>query len=543
MFKARNSKSLSERVDTTFPARSQPARGTRWRLCLIAGGLPVVALAALHGMGSRIMYQSGPVSTAHHVVAQDCAACHTEAWVPVRRLFSIAANATSTPNAQCIACHKVPVRHDPAEAHVALHHENEVGSVHNCAECHREHVGKERLARVVDAKCTACHGELLVAPGSKRSFEPSIGSFAEHPEFAVFRPRQPWESGEAPSAAVRGDSPAGKEVETFSGADLDAYDRAHPRAPWLDKTRLRFNHALHLGAVDKDGKPRDLKSNVRKHLRDKLPEGPVDCTWCHVPEPGPDRRYMQPIHYERHCALCHENQLVPEFLEADLDGSPLAADGQPPTRRPVPHGSEQLVASDLRSRVAAWVMRPSGQAGPAADGPRPFPGLGWPEPVVSLLALTRIELNVAHAEQRLFAPPAAAAPAARIGCVHCHEVSAAAPAAAGLTYRVTRPDIPRQWQAHARFSHDSHREINCEQCHADVRLSTKTQHILLPRVNLCQNCHGHDTVGVTRARSDCAECHAFHRLDSFGAADFRGNLNLNLETVSPKREEGSPPQP
>ena len=64
-----------------------------------------------------------------------------------------------------------------------------------------------------------------------------------------------------------------------------------------------------------------------------------------------------------------------------------------------------------------------------------------------------------------------------------------------------------RWFPYAKFSHESHRMLDCAGCHAGAATSTLTSDVLMPQRDTCLTCHSRSTLGV---RSDCLECHSYH---------------------------------
>jgi hypothetical protein len=64
-----------------------------------------------------------------------------------------------------------------------------------------------------------------------------------------------------------------------------------------------------------------------------------------------------------------------------------------------------------------------------------------------------------------------------------------------------------RWFPYARFSHESHRMLDCNGCHEPAATSEKTADVLMPKIETCKKCHNRTTAGV---RSDCLECHLYH---------------------------------
>ncbi|HLW64676.1 MAG TPA: hypothetical protein VKS79_05100, partial [Gemmataceae bacterium] len=55
-------------------------------------------------------------------------------------------------------------------------------------------------------------------------------------------------------------------------------------------------------------------------------------------------------------------------------------------------------------------------------------------------------------------------------------------------------------------NHGSHRAMACTACHEKAQTSTQTSDVLLPKADLCKQCHN-PAAGV---RSDCVTCHLYH---------------------------------
>jgi hypothetical protein len=362
-------------------------------------------------------------------------------------------------NDDCARCHTEPFevtrRLSPAQA--ALHtvpdevceqcHE---GALHNeqqdhtpaCAGCHREHRGAESLAaNVADSHCTACHRDLHRKDGQTAQFQ-NVDSFAgDHPEFGLWR-------GEPPT----------------------------------DPGHVHFNHKVHL-------QPDGVRAPRGRTVK-------LECTSCH--QPGPDRRYPEPINYERHCAECHP--LSVQVLGDTGDKGAQAAAEQF-RKTPAPHRPPAEVRAALRERflqfvhdhptiLAAKAESPSGRPIPGshpASAPPTGDSAGW------------VDYQLRETERALFDGPG--------GCRHCH-------VSAGVTPAARRPeDLPQyqpsnllaRWYPHSRFDHDAHRMLTCTECHAATD-STTAADVLLPRIETCRRCHN-PQAGV---RSDCVDCHVYH---------------------------------
>jgi hypothetical protein len=256
-----SSKSIAERVDHGFHRRGNGFRRWRWRASLLAlvAAMLLPAWAALDR--NERLYEAGPVSEAHQLIANDCHRCHTASWKPAQRLARLDSDLVSVPDPSCTVCHAGP-----------LHHQNEVPARTHCANCHREHRGHKELARVKDVYCTQCHASLQTTEGPSMNFARSIDGFAAHPEFAFLR--SPDKLSPGPDHLVR------QVAELIDGR-------------WRDRARLRFNHKKHAG-------PGQL-------LRLDGSRQALSCEHCHQLDASSGT--MRPIRHEQHCAECHGNQL------------------------------------------------------------------------------------------------------------------------------------------------------------------------------------------------------------------------------------------
>lgn len=160
--RTRSAKKLAQRIDLNY---FKHARGMkRWRV-LLSIAAPVAGLLWLGGMaaaGSRAPYSSGPVAAAHAFVELKCEVCH-------QRDTSFRAHVTGQ---SCLTCHDAP-SHPPGNStrlNVAMP---------ACAACHREHQGRDALARTPATQCIGCHTESRVM---------AVGRFpGDHPPFAAIR--------------------------------------------------------------------------------------------------------------------------------------------------------------------------------------------------------------------------------------------------------------------------------------------------------------------------------------------------------------------
>jgi hypothetical protein len=320
------------------------------------------------------------------------------------------------------------------------------GTVSGCADCHREHRGHAVLAQVPDRQCTACHAHLKTTKADT-AFE-DVPAFTSHPEFALWRRSAP------------------------------------------DTGTVRFNHSRHLNLTSQSGL-RGIDGPLSR-LKEQ------QCNYCHRTDPA--GRYMLPIKYETHCQACHplQVQVSGDWPDQRL-GEALKAFAKEPVPHPARGQGPAMVRALVRDRYLDFAQKHPAvvktAAADAADPPRPLPGTRRGQPATRG-QLAFVEQQVQTAERLLFD--------GADGCRRCHQERAGARVNGLPDYG--KPAIPAHWLAHSKFKHDSHRMLGCLECHAQALTSGSAKEVLMPRMAVCQQCHG----SPGGARSDCFECHDFH---------------------------------
>jgi hypothetical protein len=470
----RSPKTLSEWFELDYFRRRRLFRGLRRSLIGVAFLASCLTVGWTLLPGKQTVYQAGPLSTAHALFNQDCGKCHTEAFPTLKRLWTSDAAVRSVPDSACQQCHSGARHHDCV-------------APRNCASCHHEHRGQTALARVTDDQCTFCHADLKCDNGRAISFAPHITAFLEgrHPEFRLWREGEPADPG-----------------------------------------TVRFNHKLHLEAMlDIDHEQRKLQRQKLQEIggapcAGELPKKQVRlaCRSCH--EMDAAGRYMQPISFDRHCKECHP-------LSVQLVG-----DWKPPLREracafstsPAPHPAAgetaEAVRAALRERLTRFILNPDNKAFLTDPKPvqpaRPIPGWGRIEPV-SPREYAWVNRQLEQIEWVLFDGGG--------GCRHCHqETTIMARRPGGLPdYRPPGlRGVEKPWYEHSVFSHNSHKALDCAQCHAGVEASEKASDVLMPRLATCRQCH--NTQDRASARADCVACHLYHNLEE--KRQFQGRLTI-----------------
>jgi hypothetical protein len=350
--------------------------------------------------------------------------------------------------------------------HGVQHHAN-ASRDPSCVTCHREHAGHEVLARhVASRQCTECHGDLAnhLKPGEKTRFNAAITSFNhDHPEFARSKNGQ------------------------------------------KDGSKVKFNHKAHL----------DLNLEDLQGLGSKM-----DCIQCH--QVDDERRYMKPIQYDKHCARCHQLNVV---LLGDFSKE-LKVKATEFSKTPLPHKEPAVVRAVLRDRLVDFAQKNAvvSSQGAPIEAPRPLP---WkPASAVSERQWSWTMEQGKQAEGLLFMNKQWSKTEPLTGCIHCHFEKKSNERVDGLpVFQETK--IPQHWHQQSVFSHGAHRMMSCTGCHdrnaAGVKVadSKTAEDVLLPTIQSCQECHG----PAGSARNSCVECHRYH--DRAHERDPNGALKLD----------------
>jgi hypothetical protein len=369
-------------------------------------------------------WNPGPMSRGHQIFGRDCRTCHQFAFLQVR-------------DSACITCHQTIKEHVPR---VELTGARGITfAATRCAECHRDHKGMQMAPRAQEL-CADCHVDVKNAAPSAQSHNVT-DFFADHPPFRL--------------SLIDADKP--KAVRRVR--------QASPRpADMLERSNLKFNHALHLD-------PQGIRDpQARRSV--------MNCTDCHVPDEG--TRLMAPVNMERHCQRCHSLAFEPKV-----------------TSREVPHGSEEQVITVLREFYARLVL------GDPPPGVTPPPDLQRMRPGAEVDYQERqAALRIADARaQRVLGELYET----RDVCSICHYVKHAD--AGG--YKVAPVRMARVWMPQALFSHAKHATERCSTCH-DAARSSKATDIAMPDVDKCRECHVGARPVLGKVTSDCATCHKFH---------------------------------
>jgi len=465
-------------------------RRRRW-LTLVAGLLPLLFVGVYAARKDQTIYHARPVSTGHQLWRNDCGKCHKTPWQPLVRLAALDNNARSVRDQDCRQCHvqRSDDHHKVASA----------ASYPDCAACHKEHQGQRRLAEVADEFCLSCHRDLKAQHPGQVSFIDGIESFDSHPPFALHRT---WQA-DPRAAGSAADNLPGEAHAAWSNVEIQSRG-----GTWqaVDKAKLEFSHKRHLGRHLKRLAAQPAGEDAADEFRK------LDCVNCHQPDAA--GHFMKPIVYEDHCANCHPLKYSSNLLGSGTDES-------------LPHEKAEIVHGVLRDRLMAFAKNNPQQVSEAVGTTPRLPNKGR---AASKDEWAFVEEQLQLIETAVFQKPAAGASPKNNACQKCHQVEPAKHSegrVSPLSFEITPPEIPQRWLQHSRFRHDRHRELTCVHCHhtssseedalhdggAAITLeSDAVKDVLMPSVQICQQCHGDHgrSAFAGRARSGCIECHQYH---------------------------------
>ena len=462
-------------------------------------------------LGDHRAFQARCVSDAHRVFEQDCKSCHDRSLAPLSRMVTFDNTIHSTSDKKCQACH--PQSNEDhlspsisGDARLLTKRGEDIGELREgrdetlkrqlhahflklgCAGCHQEHRGHLHLADVADEHCSTCHSTIheQISP---RRFELNFANFGHHPEFALWQ--NPVKTTTVPAEELRESSPV-------------KWEQDGP----VDRSAIKFSH--------------------HRHLDPKLPmpggkTTELSCVDCHQPDAS--GAYFRPLTFAQDCQRCHTLGF--------------------PSTGELPHSKPEIIRGILLDRLAR-----------NGDGKRPLPAavdeLGGPTkaPIAAIKAdsdgrpsLEALQRDLEKLEQLLFAVPHSETSHERprvaglleAACTKCHFTERTE--RAGEAWRVIPPRLPEQWMNHSRFRHDRHSSVDCQTCHTrnghrmdtekreqfypvlkeerraspSIYASESARDVLMPRIEICRQCHGHGSAPGSRSVGDrCVDCHAYH---------------------------------
>lgn len=413
------------------------------------------------GYHADTAWLSGPLSSAHASLKNDCQSCHVEPFVAVtdkacvgchtgehKTMSTAHANAST---AMLIAARQPPGMGDKILAGFASAFNKPQG---RCVECHTEHEGAGPMPATPQKFCADCHDGMqgrLKAAGHPTQLADASDFGTGHPEF---RP------------LVRA-APGAKPARTLMTKGL------------VDYNGLKFPHDMHLQATG--GVARMAASFRGRYDFGKQ----LECENCHRPDADGVR--IKPVEMERDCAMCHS----------------LAFETVGGVTRTLRHGEPGQVVADLMAYYRSTPPTRPLQLGGMA---RRRPG-AYAEGQVYSIYFNEVAMRPSRAEDAVRAVFSKGG-----ACYDCHTIFAPS---AGNNWRVAAVNQTPRFLEKGWFDHDAHRETDCADCHTMAEGSKVSTDFLVPGLKQCRDCHvgesGARLVKVeTATESPCAMCHEYH---------------------------------
>lgn len=413
------------------------------------------------GYHADTAWLSGPLSSAHANLKNDCQSCHVEPFVAVTDKACVGCHtgehkAMSTahanaPTAMLLAARAPPGGFDKFLAGVGQAFNRPQG---RCVECHTEHEGAGPMAATPQKFCADCHEGMngrLKAAGHPTALADAGDFGTSHPDF---RPLVHATPGAKPVRAALGKPP-------------------------LDYNGLKFPHDLHLQAAG--GVARMAASFRGRYDFGKK----LECANCHKPDADGVR--IKPVEMERDCAMCHS----------------LAFETVGGVTRTLRHGEPGQVVADL---TAYYRSTPPARPLQLGGMERRRPGQ-YAEGQVYNIYFREVAVRPSRAQDAVRAVFSKGG-----ACYDCHTIFAPT---SGNDWRVMAVNQTPRFLQKGWFDHDAHKETECADCHTAASASKQSTDLLVPGLRQCRDCHvgegGARLVKVeTATESPCAMCHEYH---------------------------------
>lgn len=413
------------------------------------------------GFHADSTWLSGPLSSAHASLKNDCQSCHVEPFVAVTDQACVGCHTgeheamsmahAGAPTAMLLAARQPPGGGEKILAGFAGLFNRPQG---RCVDCHTEHEGAGPMPATPQIFCADCHVGMaarLKAAGHPTSLADAGDFGTGHPDF---RPLVRPAPGAKPVRAA-----LGKSLRDFGG--------------------LKFPHELHLRS---DGGVARMAAS----FRGKYDFGQkLECENCH--RPAADGVRIAPVEMERDCAMCHS----------------LAFETVGGVTRTLRHGEPDQVVADLTAYYRSTPPTRPLQLGGMA---RRRPGQ-YAEGQVYNIYFREVAVRPGRAEDAVRAVFSKGG-----ACYDCHTIFAPK---AGKSWRVMAVAQTPRYLQKGWFDHDAHRETDCADCHTAATGSDQSADLLVPGLRQCRDCHvGEDGARLvkveTATESPCAMCHEYH---------------------------------
>lgn len=413
------------------------------------------------GFHADSSWSSGPLSSAHASLKDDCQSCHVEPFVAVTDTACVSCHTgehkamnmahAGAPTAMLLAARAPDGGFDKLLANVGAVFNRPQG---RCVDCHTEHEGAGPMPATPQKFCADCHDGMsgrLKTAGHPTTLADAADFGTSHPEFRpLVRP-----------------AAGGKLVRTTLAKGI------------VDYNGLKFPHDMHLQATG--GVARMAASfRGRYDFGNKL-----ECRNCHRVEADGVR--VKPVEMERDCAMCHS----------------LAFETVGGVTRTLRHGEPDQVIADL---TAYYRSAPPARPLQLGGMQRRRPG-AYAEGQVYNIYFNEVATRPSRAQDAVRAVFSKGG-----ACYDCHTIFAPQ---AGNGWRVAAVDQTQRYLQKGWFDHDAHRETECADCHTSAPASKASTDLLVPGLRQCRDCHvgegGARLVKVkTATESPCAMCHEYH---------------------------------
>ena len=413
------------------------------------------------GYHADTAWLSGPLSSAHKSLKNDCQSCHVEPFVAVTDKACVGCHTgehkamsaahANAPTAMLLAARAPKGTGERILASFASAFNRPEG---RCVECHTEHEGAGPMPATPQKFCADCHDGMqgrLKAAGHPTELADASDFGTGHPDF---RP------------LVRA-APGAKPVRTPMTKGLADYNG------------LKFPHDVHLQATG--GVARMAASFRGRYDFGKK----LECANCHKPDADGVR--IKPVEMERDCAMCHS----------------LAFETVGGVTRTLRHGEPDQVVADL---TAYYRSTPPTRPLQLGGMERRRPGQ-YAEGQVYNIYFREVAVRPSRAQDAVRAVFSKGG-----ACYDCHTIFAPT---AGNSWRVMAVNQTPRFLEKGWFDHDAHRETECADCHTIAEGSKVSTDFLVPGLRQCRDCHVGEGGGrlfkvETATESPCAMCHEYH---------------------------------
>jgi len=353
--------------------------------------------------------------------------------------------------------------HQPIETRCAACHALAFRQVRDseCLECHRgvgHHVGPELkpAAMFEDARCASCHRDHKGVRATQRDDD----------GFCISCHRDLVAKVKGTEVANATDFASDHPAFRLSMLEGDSIRKVRQDTDGIEEhSNLAFPHARHLDAAG-------VKSPSRGRVV-------LECGACHKLDAS--RRNFEPISMERNCRECHRLEFEPAV-----------------TSREVPHGKPAdavNVVNDFYANLALNGVKDSFEKAFGVPSEGLLRRVGQPTDAQRRGALQLAARKAQRVAAELFE--------VRV-CNTCHEVERK-----GAGWEVAPVRIATRWMPQARFSHRTHAQSKCVDCH-DVERSLDSSDVAIPAIETCRECHAGSKPVEKKVTSSCMLCHGFH---------------------------------